>query len=319
MEYHHLTACERYLILHHKSKGYSLRQIAEVLARSVSTISRELKRNVSGDGRYRPDKAHSYARARRWRSRRGSQFDPADIELVRSLVRRKWSPEQVSRRLRKLGQLDIGTATIYRLLAKERVQGGSSWVHLRQLSHRYRKGYRVVDRRGRMQGKKPLGERPAGAQDRSEAGHLEGDTVMGGDGRHCLLTLVDRKTRKLRMIKLPARQASEVNNALIREVNAGRVKLKSLTVDNGTEFHGFRALEESLGIQVYFAQPYHSWERGTNENTNGLIRQYLPKRTCFKDLTQRQCNEIERELNDRPRKVLGFNTPNEAEAEECCA
>lgn len=142
---------------------------------------------------------------------------------------------------------------------------------------------------------------------------------MGSDGRHCLLTLVDRKTRKLRMIKLPARQASEVNKALIREVRAGRVKLKSLTLDNGTEFHGFKELEQKLGIQVYFAQPYHSWERGTNENTNGLIRQYLPKRTCFKELTQRQCNAIEKELNERPRKVLGFNTPNEAEAEECCA
>ena len=318
MEYHQLTARERYLILRHKSNGYSLRQIAQMLNRSASTVSRELKRNVSRDGRYRPDKADSYARARRRRSRRGSQFEESEIELVHSLVRRKWSPEQVSRRLRKRGQLDIGTTTIYRLLAKDRAQGGCSWQELRQLSHRYRKGYRVVDRRGRMQGKKPLDGRPAGAEDRSEAGHLEGDTVMGSDGRHCLLTLVDRKTRKLRMIKLPARQAGVVNKALIREVRAGRVKLKSLTLDNGTEFHGFRELEQTLGIEVYFAQPYHSWERGTNENTNGLIRQYLPKRTCFKDLTQRQCDEIERELNDRPRKVLGFSTPNEVWAEECC-
>jgi IS30 family transposase len=238
---------------------------------------------------------------------------------VQGLVRRKWSPEQVSKRLRKQGRLDIGTATIYRLLARERAQGGSSWLELRQLSHRYRKGYRVVDRRGRMQGKKPLSARPAGAQDRSEMGHVEGDTVMGSDGRHCLLTLVDRKTRKVRIIKLPARQASEVNKALIKEFKAGRLKMKSLTLDNGTEFHGFKELEEKLGIQVYFAQPYHSWERGTNENTNGLIRQYLPKRTCFKELTQRQCNVIEQELNDRPRKILGYGTPNEACAEECCA
>ena len=142
---------------------------------------------------------------------------------------------------------------------------------------------------------------------------------MGSDGRHCLLTLVDRKTRKVRIIKLPARQASEVNKALIKEFKAGRLKMKSLTLDNGTEFHGFKELEEKLGIQVYFAQPYHSWERGTNENTNGLIRQYLPKRSCFKKLTQRQCNRIEQELNDRPRKILGYSTTNEACAEECCA
>jgi IS30 family transposase len=319
MEYHQVTARERYLIIQHKSSGHSLRKIAKMLVRSASTISRELKRNVSADGRYRADKADGYARARRRRSRRGSHFDAAATKLVHSLVRRKWSPEQVSRRLRKLRRLDIGTATIYRMLAKERAQGGSSWLQLRQLSHRYRKGYRVVDRRGRMQGKKPIGARPAGAENRSEVGHLEGDTVMGLDGRHCLLTLVDRKTRKLRIIKLKARQASEVNKALIREVGSGRLKVKTLTLDNGTEFHGFKELEMVLGIQIFFAQPYHSWERGTNENTNGLIRQYLPKRTCFKSLTQAQCNAIERELNDRPRKVLGFSTPNEAWAEECCA
>jgi transposase, IS30 family len=319
MEYHQVTAQERYLIAHHKSSGYSLRQIAKMLNRSTSTISRELKRNVCSDGWYRPGKADSFARTRRCKSRRGSQFGAADIELVHNLVRRRWSPEQVSRRLRKTKRLRIGVATIYRMLLKDRAQGGSSWQRLRQLSHRYRKGYRVADRRGRMQGKRPLSARPAGAHNRSEAGHLEGDTVMGSDGRHCLLTLVDRKTRKVRIIKLPARQAGEVNKALIREVRSGALRMKSLTLDNGTEFHGFKELERELGIEVFFAQPYHSWERGTNENTNGLIRQYLPKRTCFKDLTQRQCNEIERELNDRPRKVLGFSTPNEVCAEECCA
>ena len=119
MEYYQITARERYLIVHHKSSGCSLRQIAKMLNRSASTISRELRRNVSQDGRYRPDKAESHARARRRRSRRGSQFEEVDIELVHSLVRRKWSPEQVSRRLRKLGRLDIGTATIYRMLAKD--------------------------------------------------------------------------------------------------------------------------------------------------------------------------------------------------------
>jgi len=123
-------------------------------------------------------------------------------------------------------------------------------------------------------------------EDRSEPGHYEGDTVMGRDGRHCVLTLVERKTRRTSILKLPARQAVEVNKALIREVRAGRLQMKSLTLDNGTEFHGFKELQQKLGIKVYFARPYHSWERGTNENTNGLIRQYLPKGSCFKNLTQ---------------------------------
>ena len=111
-------------------------------------------------------------------------------------------------------------------------------------------------------------------------------------------------TRLTRIIKLPARQASEVNKALVREIRSGRLKMKSLTLDNGTEFHGFKQMQEELGIEVYFAQPYHSWERGTNENTNGLIRQYLPKGMCFKEVTQKQCDAIERELNDRQERFL---------------
>ncbi len=319
MRYQQLTLRERYLIVKHKSMGWSLRQIGEALCRSASTISRELRRNADkSDGRYRVEKAESYANARRRRSRQGSQFKLCEVVAVHGLIGRKWSPQQVSGRLRKQGKLRIGTSTIYRWLAKDKAAGGRSWLQTRQLSKRYRKGYRVQDRRGRMSGKRPLSERPEGANDRSEIGHLEGDTVMGKDGRHCLLTLVDRMTRRSRIVKLPARQAAEVNKALIREVRSGRLKMKSLTLDNGTEFHGFKELEEKLGIKVYFAQPYHSWERGTNENTNGLIRQYLPKGSCFKQLTQRQCDKIERELNDRPRKILGFSTPNEAHAEACC-
>lgn len=319
MEYHQLTTRERYLIVEHKSMGLSMREIGKALCRSASTISRELRRNADrSDGRYRVDKADSYARARRWRSRQGSQFKAREVEAVHELIGRKWSPEQVSGRLRKQARLRIGTSTIYRWLAKDKAGGGGSWLQTRQLSKRYRKGYRVRDLRGRMSGKRQLSERPRQANDRSEAGHIEGDTVMGRDGRHCLLTLVDRKTRRVRIVKLPARQVAEVNKALIREVRSGRLKMKSLTLDNGTEFHGFKELEAKLGIKVYFAQPYHSWERGTNENTNGLIRQYLPKGSCFKDVKQRHCNEIERELNDRPRKVLGFSTPNEAHVEACC-
>jgi IS30 family transposase len=240
------------------------------------------------------------------------------VAAVHELLGKKWSPEQISGRLRKRRGMRIGTSTIYRWLAHDKARGGMSWLQTRQLSRRYRKGYRVKDLRGKMSGKRPLSERPRQANDRCEIGHLEGDTVMGRDGRHCLLTLVDRMTRRARILKLPARQAAEVNKALIREVRSGRLKMKSLTLDNGTEFHGFKELEQKLGIEVYFAQPYHSWERGTNENTNGLIRQYLPKGSCFRHLTQRQCDEIERELNDRPRKILGFSTPNEAHVEACC-
>jgi IS30 family transposase len=312
MGYHHLTTGERYLIVVHKSMGLSMRQIGKALCRDPSTISRELKRNAdTSDGRYRVEKADSYARARRWRSRQGTQFKASEVAQVQKLLGNKWSPEQISGRLRLGHQMMIGTSTIYRWLAKDKAQGGTDWTHTRQLSHRYRKGYRVADSRGKMRGKRPLSERPGPANNRSEIGHLEGDTVMGKDGRHCLLTLVDRKTRKTRIIKLPARQAGEVNKALIREARSGRLDIKSLTLDNGTEFHGFKELEDKLGIEIFFAQPYHSWERGTNENTNGLIRQYLPKGMCMRHITQKDCDRIAYELNTRPRERYGFRTPAE--------
>jgi IS30 family transposase len=197
MGYHQLTTRERYLIVEHKSMGLSIRQIGKSLCRSASTISRELKRSADkSDGRYRVEKADNYARARRWRSRQGSQFNASEVAAVHELLGRKWSPEQISGRLRKRPGMQIGTSTIYRWLAKDKAKGGMSWLQTRQLSRRYRKGYRVRDLRGRMSGKRPLSERPGPANDRSEVGHLEGDTVMGKDGRHCLLTLVDRMTRR---------------------------------------------------------------------------------------------------------------------------
>ena len=319
MGYHQLTYRERYLIAEHKSSGESVRAIGKMIGRSASTVSRELRRNATKrDGRYRVDKADSYARARRWRSRRGPQFEPDEVELVHELMEHKWSPEQISHRLSKLGVMSIGMATIYRWVRRDKATGGSLWSRTRRLSQRYRKGYRVADHRGRIGGKTPISQRPVTVASRLEFGHWEGDTVMGKDGRHCLLTLVERMTRWTRIVKLPARQTVEVNKALAREIRSGRLRMKSLTLDNGTEFHGFKQMQEELGIEVYFAQPYHSWERGTNENTNGLIRQYLPKGMCFKEVTQRKCNAIEQELNDRPRKVLGFDTPNEAYSQQCC-
>lgn len=320
MGYHQLTREERYLMARGLSSGATLRAIARALGRSASTISRERRRNEdTSNASYNYDKADSYARARRRRCRRGPQYEARQVEQVHRLIGRRWSPEQISGRLGKIGVLSIATSTIYRWIRRDKGRGGQLWHHTRRLSHRYRKGYRVQDHRGRMRGKVPISRRPRRVNERREFGHWEGDTVMGRDGRHCVLTLVERKTRRLRIIKLKARKVSEVNAALRRELNKGKLVIKSLTLDNGTEFHGYQEIQKRFGVKFYFAQPYHSWERGTNENTNGLIRQYLPKGMCFRELTQRQCDAIEGELNDRPRKTLRFETPLEAYAAECCA
>jgi transposase, IS30 family len=322
MEYHQLTFGERYRIARMKSMGDSCRAIARKLQRSPSTISRELRRNAdTSNGRYRVDKAHSYAVARRRRSRRGTHCKPADVQLVHELMEHKWSPQQISGRLRALGVLEVGASTIYRWIKRDKARGGQLWLRTRRLSRRYRKGYRVQDHRGRLSGKRSIDERPVQVQQRLEFGHWEGDTVMGRDGRHCILTLVERKTLKVRIRKLPARRAEQVNKVLHRELGPnGDLVIKSVTLDNGTEFHGYAELEQSHGTTFYFARPYHSWQRGTNENTNGLIRQYLPKGTCFKDLTDKHCKQIEEALNNRPRKKLGFATPDEAyDQQRCCA
>jgi IS30 family transposase len=320
MKYQQLTKEERYLMGHELSMGSSLRAIARKLDRSPATISREKRRNVDpSDGSYRYQKADRYSRARRRRCRQGPNYQASEVELVHTLIERQWSPEQISGRLQMLGELTISTSTIYRWVKRDRSRGGQLWQQTRRLSHRYRKGYRVKDSRGRLKGKTPITDRSEVINSRQEIGHWEGDTVMGSDGRHCVLTLVERKTRLVRIVKLEARKVVNVNRALAREFGyRGKLLIKSLTLDNGTEFHGYAALQKRYGKDFYFAAPYHSWERGTNENTNGLIRQYLPKGSCFKDLTQRQCNAIEKTLNDRPRKTLGYQTPAEAYYAECC-
>lgn len=320
MSYHHLTLEERYLISQDKSIGKSLRYIAQRLQRSVATVSRELKRNADrSSGHYRYTKAHSYAQARLRRCRRGPNFAPDDLALVHARLLDRWSPEQISGRLCLDQRLTISTSTIYRWIGKDKRRGGQLWRNTRRLSRRYRKGYRKTDSRGRLRDKPTLAMRPLEVNLRQAFGHWEGDTVMGRDGHHCLLTLVERKTRYTRIVKLPARRAAEVNLALSKELDfLGELEIHSITLDNGTEFHGYADLKERFGTKFFFAQPYHSWERGTNENTNGLIRQYLPKGTCFRDLTQEECDAIELALNERPRKVLGYRTPLEAYIDECC-
>jgi IS30 family transposase len=165
--------------------------------------------------------------------------------------------------------------------------------------------------RGKLVGKRHISERPAAVARRRQIGHYEGDTVMGADARHCILTLVERVTGYVVIKKLTARTKEQASAALARAIIGLGKRVRSITLDNGTEFHDYKSVERQLGVKFYFATPYHSWERGTNENTNGLIRQYLPKGECMKWLTQPECNRIAKELNDRPRERLGFRTPAE--------
>ena len=172
-----------------------------------------------------------------------------------------------------------------------------------------RKRYNTYEKRGHVPGKRHIHERPAIVETRAEIGHWEMDTVLGTGDTHCVLSLVERATGAVLLGKLRRRNVAALNARLIEFIAAHPDLFKTITADNGSEFHGFADVERVTGVPVYFATPYHSWERGTNENTNGLIRQYLPKRTSMKDLTQARCNAIACSLNNRPRKRYAFHTP----------
>ena len=311
MRYHQLTSEERYALSALRRQGLSQAAIGRSLERDPGTISRELKRNSRKDGGYRPFTAGEMTRGRRSRSRRNQQFTPEQWVLVVSCLQKLWSPEQISGRLALEGRLHISHETIYRYIWNDRWHGGSLHTYLRHDPKQLRKRYGRYDSRGRLAGKRAISERPPGAENRSRVGHLEGDTMIGSSDKHCILTLVDRKTGHVRIGKLRQRTVGETNRRAIRLIKRAPRRTLTLTLDNGTEFHGYKRLEKATGITVYFATPHHSWERGTNENTNGLLRQYLPKRTSMARLTQRDCDGIARHLNNRPRKRLGYRTPAE--------
>jgi transposase, IS30 family len=310
MVYRHISEDERYLIARQIGMGVSMRQIARLLGRSPSTISREVKRNSClYDGRYRAEKAHSRGIARRHRSRRKSQYSQQEWAEVQAKLRQQWSPKQIVGTRTVLGLRTMSYETIYRRVRADRRRGGELWRHMRHMSKLGRKHRSSPATRGKVLGKRHISERPAHIELRQEPGDCEGDTVMGRDRRHCVLTLVDRATGYVSIKKMSSRTKEQASAALGRAVLAMPNPVRTITLDNGTEFHDYGSVEQAFGVEIYFATPYHSWERGSNENTNGLIRQYLPKGMCLRDLTQAQCNAIAAKLNNRPRERYGFKTP----------
>lgn len=312
MTYRQLTEGDRYMLSALRKQGVSMNKIAEQLGFHRSTIGREIKRNSCRiDGAYRPSKAQRRTTARRSRSRRNHQFGKQDYQLVCDLLRTEWSPEQISGRLREDGRLSISHETIYRYVWQDKRKGGTLHLHLRSASKQRRKRYRSKDSRGRLIGKRHISERPTAIDERLTIGHWEIDTVMGHGDKNCIVTMVERKTGYLLIGKLKARTAQQLSQRTIDLMARHAIPFVTVTADNGTEFHDYEVIEAETGVCFYFATPYHSWERGSNENANGLIRQYLPKRKSMASLTQQQCEAIAYKLNTRPRKRLGFKTPQE--------
>ena len=314
MTYHQITFEERYTLGLLRQRGLCPAAIARVLGRHRSSIGREVGRNrARSDATYRPQLADWYARGRRAQSRRNQRFSAADWERIQGLLRADWSPEQIAGRLRLERELAISHETIYRYVWADKRRGGTLYTHLRGARKQRRKRYGRYDSRGRVAGKRPITARPAVVETRAQLGHWETDTVLG-PGRPCVLSLVERKTGYVLLGQLQARTTEDVNRRATQLIRAQRHPVRTITADNGTEFHDYPAIERATGTRFYFATPHHAWERGTNENTNGLLRQYLPKRRSMARLTQDDCHRIAAKLNHRPRKRLGYRTPEESYA-----
>jgi IS30 family transposase len=310
MNYKQLTENERYQIYVMKKAGHEQKVIATLLGRSPSTISRELQRNQDLRG-YRPAQAQRMVDARRREARKAYKVTGEVMDWIDRLIRQELSPQQVVDYLRRHKNLSLHHETVYQLIYCDKSAGGDLYTHLRIASKPYRKRYGHYDRRGKIKNRVDIDERPDIVEKRSRIGDWEGDTIIGKGRKGALLTMVERKTLYTVIERLTGKRSDLLAKAAIEGMRHLKSKVKTITFDNGLEFAHHAEIGKGLGAEIYFAHPYASWERGTNENTNGLIRQYFPKGTDFNQVTDEQIKQVMDRLNNRPRKTRGCRSPNE--------
>jgi IS30 family transposase len=314
MKYKQLSWEERQKIAIMRGLRLMMAVIARELGRHPSTVYREVKRNrsVHDDG-YRGKHSNWKANGRRSRSRRNLQYGKEAFKPIEAMIRGQHSPEQIVGRRRSEGKEVMSHETIYKWIWADRRAGGTLWKHLRGARKRFRKRYGSYDSRGRLAGKKMIESRPAVVERRGRIGDWEIDTVHGSSlaSLASVVTVVERRSGLVRIGKIERVTQEQTLSRTVSLLWKEKDRVRTITADNGTEFHNYKELERILGVEVYFATPHHAWERGSNENTNGLIRQYLRKGTDLSKVTQRQCNHIANKLNNRPRKRHGYKSPNE--------
>ena len=304
MTYKHLSQAERYQIHALMKAGHDQSQIAKLLDRHKSTISRELSRNTGSRG-YRPKQACEMSADRAQHSRNAPTVEPWVREAACALLCIQWSPEQIA------SQLPISHETVYQHVYADKAQGGTLWKHLRcqkQKRKRYASGR---DRRGQVPNRRPLSERPLHIEARRQVGHWECDTVIGASHKGAVVTMVERKSGYAVMAKVEKKTSELVSSAIVDKLQPLAARVKTLTFDNGKEFAGHAHIDQQLQSTAYFARPFASWERGSNENLNGLLRQYVPKKRAMSTVSDEEIRMIQNRLNNRPRKRLGFKTPAE--------
>lgn len=327
MPYHHLTPIERGQIQALLNQGESRAAIARTLGRNRSSVGRELARNGGTKERYCAEQAQKRYREMRKECVRTKRLDYASLRKYLFMEgSRAWSPEQVAGRLRvdypHDGRMHVSPETIYRTLYHDEKLGRALIPQLRQARKTRRKKGMGKNSRNPIPipNRVSIEQRPDEVQRRDRFGDWEGDTVIGANQRGVVVTLVERKALFLSAIRVSTKHAEDVAQAITRALTAVPAHCrKTITFDNGTEFARHENITAALGTLIYFAHPYSSNERARNENTNGLLRQYLPKGTSFENLTQQQLDAVVYELNNRPRKSLGYRTPKELFDEACVA
>lgn len=310
MNYNQLTENERYQIYALKKAGHNQQQIAEIIGRSPSTISRELRRNAGLRG-YRPQQAQRLTQTRRKEAYKARKVTDNVKAMIDTLIRQELSPQQVVDYLAREKLVSLHHETVYQLIYADKASGGDMYKHLRIVSKPYRKRYGSYDARGKIKNRVSIDERPAVVDNRNRIGDWEGDTVIGKGRKSALLTLVERKTLYTVIIKLTGKRADLLADAAIEGLGPIKDRIKTITLDNGLEFAAHETIASALEADIYFAHPYASWERGINENTNGLIRQYFPKTTDFNDVSNEEIANVMNRLNNRPRASRGGRSPNE--------
>lgn len=311
MTYQQLTLEERTMIYGFCKVGFSISDIALELNRDKSTISRELKRNKGQRG-YRPKQAHELSVTRKKSSYKHRKWCNKLEKLVIYYLTREWSPEQISERLKNDKKAIISHEKIYQFIEEDKTNGGILYTHLRQGKKKRRKKYgKNASKRGQIQNRVSIKDRPVEINDRSVYGHWEGDTIIGKNHKRAMITLVERKHGFSIIEKVHSKNAEVVAKRIIKSMKKYKDSVKSITFDNGLEFANHEMIAKKLNCKIYFADPYSSYQRGTNENTNGLIRQYFPKGSNFDNFTDIEIKRVMRKLNNRPRKRLDYFSPME--------
>lgn len=310
MSYKHLSLEERHYIELAMKNGKTLTKIAEELCRSQSTITREILRNKGRRG-YRHQQANSMAKERHALKAKAMKLTDKLTRVLDKYIRFDWSPEQISGRLKMDGVADLHHETIYQHILADKASGGDLYTHLRHQKKTYRKRYGCGRNSTGIPNRRDIDERPEAANNRKRVGDWEADTMIGKSHKGVFVTLDERKTKLRLAFPVASKKTHAVSAAICALLKPIKRFVETITFDNGKEFALHESITKSLKCDTYFAKPYHSWERGQNENANGLLRQYFQKTMELIDVTTKQLFDAVHKLNSRPRKCLGFKTPYE--------